>query len=179
MEISAQSIRIQWCSEVLILPAVLSMEDSARKELKDSVHAHRNNMGEWYLLKVVWQSVTSHEQHLWPGAIPDYTHQTRPPPTHLILLVLSRVWECWNDSRNSASWGYLAGVYHDEQFHKHIIHLATTTLHNVYILTAYRLPNLHTATRKRLTPVWRITHPQNNHMVLDYPTLWKEHCQMK
>jgi len=89
MEISAQSIRIQWCSEVLILPAVLSMEDSARKELKDSVHAHRNNMGEWYLLKVVWQSVTSHEQHLWPGAIPDYTHQTRPPLTLSFLSCLA------------------------------------------------------------------------------------------
>ena len=42
----------------------------------------------------------------------------------LVFLVLTRVWEVWDDGGDAACGGGLAGVDHDEELHKAIVDFA-------------------------------------------------------
>ena len=66
--------------------------------------------------------------------------------TYFVFLVLSCIWKTRNNSSNSYSWGNLAGIDHNQQFHEHIINLTAACLNNVNIFSTYRLTNLNTET---------------------------------
>ena len=74
----------------------------------------------------------------------EYKFTSFPHP-HLVLLVLSRVWETGDDCSHSRGRGYLTRIYHDEKLHQVIVDLTTTTLNNVDILSSDTLSNLNTA----------------------------------
>lgn len=67
--------------------------------------------------------------------------------SYLVLFVLPSIREAGYDSSDSAGWGNLTGVYHDEQLHQIVIDLPTATLHDVDILSAYTLTYFHTGNR--------------------------------
>ena len=57
----------------------------------------------------------------------------------LILLVLSRVGEQWDDSSDSFGARNFAGMDHDAKFHEGCIYRATPSSDDVDIVLAYRL----------------------------------------
>lgn len=63
--------------------------------------------------------------------------------SHFVLLVLPGVGEAWDDGGNPLRGGDLAGVDHDEQLHEVVVHLAASGLHDVYVLPADGLADLH------------------------------------
>ena len=63
---------------------------------------------------------------------------------HLVLLILPRIWEARDDSRDPLRGGDLAGVDHDEQLHQVVVHLAAAGLHDVDVLSSHALANFDT-----------------------------------
>lgn len=62
---------------------------------------------------------------------------------YLVLLVLPGVGEAGDDGGDAGRGGNLAGVDHDEQLHKVVVNFAAAALHDVHILAAHALPDLH------------------------------------
>ena len=68
---------------------------------------------------------------------------------YLVLLVLPGVGEAGNDSGDTRRRGDLAGVDHDQQLHQVVVDLAAAALHDVHVLAAHTLPNLHAIEKRR------------------------------
>lgn len=79
------------------------------------------------------------------------SNQTDIAHPHLVLLVLPSVGETGDDCGHPGSRGDLAGVDHDEELHQIVIDLTAAALHNVDVLTADALADLHAATRSDVT----------------------------
>lgn len=63
---------------------------------------------------------------------------------YLVLLVLSSVRETRNNGCHSCGRCDLAGVYHDQQLHQVVVHLAAAALDDVDIFSSNRFADLHT-----------------------------------
>lgn len=66
---------------------------------------------------------------------------------HLVFLVLAGVREAGDDGGDAGRGGNFASVDHYEQLHQVIIDLAASTLHDVDVLAAHALPDLHAVGR--------------------------------
>lgn len=65
------------------------------------------------------------------------------PCVYLVLLVLPGVREAGNDGGDAGRRGDLAGVDHDQQLHQVVVNFAAAALHDVDVLAAHALPDLH------------------------------------
>jgi len=63
---------------------------------------------------------------------------------YLVFLVLPGVGEAGDDGGDAGRGGDLAGVDHDQQLHEVVVDLAAAALHDVHVLSAHALPDLHT-----------------------------------
>lgn len=62
---------------------------------------------------------------------------------YLVLFVLPGVREAGDDGCDTGRRGDLAGVNHDKQLHQVVVDFAAAALHDVHVLAAHALPNLH------------------------------------
>lgn len=62
---------------------------------------------------------------------------------YLVFLVLTGVRETGDDGGDAGRGGDLAGINHDEQLHQVVVDFAAAALHDVHVLAAHALPDLH------------------------------------
>ena len=68
---------------------------------------------------------------------------------YLVFFVLPGVGEAGDDSGDAGRRGDLARINHDQQLHQVVVDLAAAALHNVDVLAAHALPDLHADKEKQ------------------------------